>query len=68
VSTRREADLGIILPSQLCRQLGISPITLRAWVRGGKFPKPITFSYRVKAWRIEVVQQWLLDKEDKIDE
>jgi predicted DNA-binding transcriptional regulator AlpA len=55
-------DLGMIFLQDLCAQLSISPVTLRSWVRTGRFPKPIEFNRQTKGWRRETIEEWLKAK------
>ncbi len=36
--------------------LGVSGRTLDAWVRAGRFPKPIRFSRKSQVWKLEEVR------------
>lgn len=40
----------------------ISPATLWRWVKLGQFPKPVRFSGKVTAWRVDDVIAWLMSK------
>lgn len=51
VGARGGDKSGAILP--------VSHTTLWAWIRAGKFPKPVKLSANVTAWRAAEVQAWL---------
>lgn len=57
--------LRLIGKKPLAQRLGISCWTLMRWVRLGRFPKPIRLSDQVLAWRMQAVEQWLLEREEE---
>jgi predicted DNA-binding transcriptional regulator AlpA len=47
----------------LCRWLNRSPITLRTWIRTGRFPQPIRLTNKTSVWRRETIEAWLAERE-----
>jgi len=45
--------------SHLKAKLSVSGSTIWAWVRAGKFPKPIKLSENTTAWNAEDVEMWV---------
>jgi prophage regulatory protein len=48
---------------QLAQQLGISLATLWRWEREGRLPRGTRLSPHVVAWRDEIIEGWLRDRE-----
>lgn len=42
----------------LKQRLGVSGSSIWAWVRAGKFPKPIKLSENVTAWDRASIEEW----------
>jgi prophage regulatory protein len=49
---------------QLMAQLGVSRSSIWAWVKSGKFPKPVKLSENTTAWRASDVEDWAQSKID----
>ncbi len=47
---------------QLKARLNVSGSSIWAWVRAGKFPKPIKLSENTTAWVAASVDQWCADR------
>ena len=47
---------------QLKARLNVSGSSIWAWVRAGKFPKPIKLSENTTAWDAASVDQWCADR------
>ena len=43
---------------QLIQRLGVSGSSIWAWVKAGKFPKPIKLSENITAWNAADVAAW----------
>lgn len=43
---------------QLKQRLGVSGSSIWAWVKAGKFPKPVKLSDNVTAWEAQAVERW----------
>ena len=43
----------------LKQRLGVSGSSIWAWVRAGKFPKPIKLSEHTTAWNAEDIETWV---------
>lgn len=50
------------------RTIGRHRLTLRRWWMAGKFPKPVKLNGTSLAWRSEIVDQWIYQNMDIIDE
>jgi prophage regulatory protein len=48
---------------QLAQQLGISLATLWRWEREGHLPRGTRLSAHVVAWRAEIIEGWLRERE-----
>ena len=44
---------------QLRQRLGVSASSIWAWVKSGKFPKPVKLSDNVTAWRATDIEVWV---------
>lgn len=40
---------------------GIAPSTIWKWCADGKFPKQVKLSYKVSAWPVAQIREWLAD-------
>jgi prophage regulatory protein len=47
---------------QIKARLNVSGSSIWAWVRAGKFPKPIKLSENTTAWDAASVDQWCADR------
>ena len=51
-------------PAQFCRlpqlkqRLGVSGSSIWAWVKQGKFPKPVKLSENTTAWNVADIDAW----------
>jgi predicted DNA-binding transcriptional regulator AlpA len=61
---RDDADVRLYRAKQVAQLLGIHPMTLWAWVRDGKFPKPFKLSDMSTCWRARDVIRFLDDKQN----
>ena len=50
------------------RTIGRHRLTLRRWWTAGKFPKPVKLNGTSLAWRSEIVDQWIYQNMNRIDE
>ena len=48
--------------SELSELLSIGKSTIWAWVKAGRFPKPIQISSRMTVWTEDSLQHWLSEK------
>ena len=44
---------------QLRQRLGVSASSIWAWVKSGRFPKPVKLSDNVTAWRATDIEAWV---------
>src|SRR5262245_52325909 len=51
---------------EVAASLGVKRRTIERMVRERKFPAPIQLSSNRVGWRVEVVQEWLRDKEARV--
>jgi predicted DNA-binding transcriptional regulator AlpA len=52
--------IGLADITDLSRELGVSPFTIRRWVKAGHFPKPLYVSAGAPArWRVSQIEDWL---------
>jgi len=49
----------LIRREELQQMVPVSDTTLWRWERDGKFPKRITLSRNVVAWRLSEIQEWI---------
>jgi predicted DNA-binding transcriptional regulator AlpA len=54
-----ESSLDVISRKKICSELGISRDTLRNWVQGRNFPKPLKLPVRQPIWKLSEVKNWL---------
>ena len=47
---------------QLKAYLNVSSSSIWAWVKAGKFPKPVKLSENITAWRASEVEEWSQSK------
>ena len=50
---------GFLRINEVLKFVPIGKSTLWAWVRGGRFPKPVKLSQTVTAWKAEDIQAYL---------
>ena len=48
--------------NQLKQRLGVSGSSIWAWVKAGKFPKPIKLSENCTAWNAADVERWAQER------
>lgn len=49
--------------TELSNMLSIGKSTIWAWVKKGRFPKPIQISSRMTVWTEDALQCWLNEKD-----
>lgn len=47
---------------QLKQRLGVSGSSIWAWVKEGKFPKPVKLSDNITAWEAQAVEKWAAER------
>ena len=52
---------------QIAEEFGITEVTLRRWVRAGKFPAPLNIGENTVRWRESTVSKWLDDQVGSTD-
>ena len=57
---QRSGGVRVLRQKQVCALLGISSSTLWAWIKDGRFPKPIDLGPNSRAWLGEEIDQHLL--------
>jgi predicted DNA-binding transcriptional regulator AlpA len=59
-SPEPKSPLALVRLSELSRELGVGPWTVRKWVKAGKFPAPLFINDKGAArWRVRDVDAWL---------
>lgn len=53
---------GFVRAKTILAHLPISEVTLYAWIKKGKFPKPIKLGARTSVWEAEVVRKWIQER------
>ena len=56
------SKLKFLRVNQLSHDLSMGKSTIWAWVKAGKFPKPIKISPRMTVWSAADVEAWLANK------
>ena len=55
-----QSPLQLVRLSELAREIGVGPWTIRKWVKAGKFPAPIFINDAGSArWRVRDIDAWL---------
>ncbi|MBF9060754.1 AlpA family phage regulatory protein [Rhodobacterales bacterium HKCCSP123] len=49
----------ILRRSEVEDRTGLSRSTIYAWIRHGKFPRPVKLGERIVAWRESDIDRWL---------
>lgn len=52
-----------VSPREIARQLCVTPETLLAWSKAGRFPAPIEFGRRSRRWKRSAVETFLNQKQ-----
>lgn len=55
---------GFIRLNIVIKTCGIARSTVWAWVKQGRFPKPIKISPKVSAWNVQDIRMWLANPAD----
>jgi predicted DNA-binding transcriptional regulator AlpA len=50
---------------EVAQLLGVSPLTLRSWIRKGRFPKPLKIGLRRLHWPRSLIEAMLQEQELK---
>jgi predicted DNA-binding transcriptional regulator AlpA len=58
----RNAPQGMLRKTQVAEMLGVSTRTVNSMIARGKFPAPLAFTERNKAWPESVVRAWMASK------
>lgn len=54
------SDDAIVRPGQLCPDVvPVARLTLRRWIREGKFPPPTHTAPKFVGWRVGIIRAWL---------
>ena len=54
------SDDAIVRPGQLCPDVvPVARLTLRRWIREGKFPPPTHTAPKFVGWRVGLIRAWL---------
>jgi excisionase family DNA binding protein len=61
MGTVMEAPLTL---DDVCRLMGVSRVTIWAWTRDGRFPKPLRIGKRRRYWSRETVQAFLTGRRE----
>jgi prophage regulatory protein len=54
-----EPDMKILRKKEVCRTIGVSPVTLWRMIKRREFPEPIQISIRAIGWSDEIVENWI---------
>lgn len=44
---------------EVCRMVRCHPLTLRRWIKAGRFPAPIQFSSRAQRWCLQTIVRFI---------
>ena len=47
----------------VAEMLDVKPTTVRNWIARGTIPRPITISTHTLRWKVETIEQWLIERE-----
>ena len=55
-------ELRIIRIKELCKKLGVSPVSIWRWERAGLLPSRVNLGPRLVGWRNHDIEKWLEEK------
>ena len=60
-------SIDLLTTKELAAKLSVTVVTIRRWVKAGKFPAPLNIGENTVRWRESTVSKWLDDQVGSTD-